>query len=512
MLLKDNLYTGTQAREKLISGITKAAAAVAVTMGSAGKNSILEDLHSPGYRLTNDGISILESIHFSDPVEELGRKILLEAVSRSNKASGDGSSTTCVLTAAIIEEGIKYLDNGTSAMDIKRSLESSIPLIEESINKQKRDITVDEVGTVASISAEDEEIGQRIQEIYQQIGKEGIIHWDISKTAEDSYTIGKGITVEMATFVSPYMCDATENGQNTNEIRLKNPKILITKQKLSSASEFNTISQELYNKEVRDLIVFCDEFEPLMIQDLIKTRMVRGFRIVLVKMPTLWKGEWYEDIALASGAKIAGPDYPLKNIKQEDIGTVDNIVITKEATYIDGIKDLSEHIALLEKEATDESRLRASRLNTKTARYFVGGISESAISHRRYKVEDAIAAAWHALNGGVVIGGGLALSEIMSYKKPTLWDVVFNRCESKSVGEKILARSLIAPYKQIKNNMGGKTFTSKDMEEQKVYDPAQIVLNAAKNAISVAANIITAETLVLLPREEEAPDNPAMVI
>jgi chaperonin GroEL len=186
----DNLYTGKEARDGIIKGIKRCASAVGGTMGTSGYNAIIQAIEQPGHFATNDGATILESIRFADPLEEMGRKILLEAVKRANKQSGDGSSTTTVLCAAIIEEGLKQLDKA-SPLEIKRSLESCIPLIEESINKQKREITVNEVGQVASISAEDEKIGAMIQEIYQQIGKDGIIHWDISKTFEDNYTIGK---------------------------------------------------------------------------------------------------------------------------------------------------------------------------------------------------------------------------------------------------------------------------------------------------------------------------------
>jgi len=166
-MFKDNLHTGEEARNKLISGIRKVADAVGGTMGTGGANSVIEMIESPGHLVTNDGFTIASSIRFSDPIEEMGRKILMEAISRANKASGDGSSTTTVLTAAILEEGIKHLKDA-SPMEIKRSLDACIPLIEESIKKQKREITVDDVGKVASISAEDESIGALIQEIYQK--------------------------------------------------------------------------------------------------------------------------------------------------------------------------------------------------------------------------------------------------------------------------------------------------------------------------------------------------------
>lgn len=513
-MIKDTLYVGLEAKKKLMSGIKKCSDAVGSTMGSGGSNGIIEAIENPGHLLTNDGATILASIRLSDPIEEMGRKILLEAVNRANKASGDGSSTTCVLTSAILEEGMKHLEDA-SPMEIKKSLEDCIPLIEDSISKQTRQITVRDVGAVASLSAEDEKIGVMIQEIYEQIGKEGIIHWDISKTADDSYQIGHGITVEGAGYFSPYMCDATESGQSTNQIRIKNPTILITTQKITSASEFNDIFESLFNKEIKDVVVFCDEVDPLVVPDLIKTRMVRGFRTVLVKMPTLWKDWWYEDLALASGAKIISPSagLPLKNATLEYLGTFHNILITKSDTYIDGIKDINGHIKFLEEEGSDESKLRASRLNTKTARYFVGAQSDSALSYRRLKVEDAISAAWQALQGGVVAGGGVAL--LMASQ-----DIGEN---VNTVGKNIMRSSLIYPLKQICINSGipisephnnlGKgnipnygydTRTKKlvDMFEAHITDPAPVVLNSVKNAISVAASILTANTVVLLPREE----------
>lgn len=500
MLTKDTLYVGEEARQKLIAGIRKCALAVGGTMGTGGSNSIIEAIENPGHMVTNDGWTILNSIRLADPIEDMGRRILMEAVSRANKQSGDGSSTTTVLTAAIIEEGLKL--GSTNFMEVKRSLEECIPLIEQSINAQKREISVDEVGAVAAISAEDEQVGKRIQEIYQQIGKTGIIHWDISKTPEDYYTVGSGITINDATYFSPYMCDADASGNSTNQIRIKNAHILVTKQKISSASDFNGIGASLNSKEIKDLVVFADEIDPLVLPDIVKTRMVRGFRIAIVKMPVLWKDQWYEDLLLATGAKLIDPvvGTSLKDTTLEHLGSVGNIVIDKQDTHLDGIKDLSAHITALEEDGTDESKVRAARLNLKTARYFVGGHSDSAISYRRLKVEDAISAAYHALNGGVVAGGGSCLASIKT-------------------GNEILDRALKAPAKQIALNSGlpdmvigadyenGKGFDSRtksfvDMFEAKITDPAVIVLNACKNAISVAASILTAQTIVMLPREE----------
>lgn len=513
MLKRDNLYTEEEALSRLMSGIRKIADAVGATMGTGGSNAIIEMIENPQHITSNDGWTIANSILLADPLEDMGRKILLESINRANKASGDGSSTTCVLTAAIIEEGIKYLPEAHS-MEIKRQLEDCIPLIEARIKSQTRQI-IDENGTldftalenVATISSEDPQIGAKIAEIYTKIGNSGIIHWDISKTAEDSYTLGSGITIEGATYFSAYMCDADEKGQSTNEIRIKNPYILVTKQKFSTAGDLNGVAATLNAQEIKDLIVFADDIDPLVVPDLIKTRMLRGFRIAVVKMPVLWKDQWFEDLAKTTGARVVDPaaGLAMKDVMLTDLGRCGNILITKDSAFLDGIKDMSDHIADLNKMVDDDSKLRASRLNTKTARYFVGAHSDSALSHRRLKVEDAISAAWQALNGGIVAGGGSALASI------ELPD---------TIGGNILTQAFKEPARRIASNAGypemvigndyknGRGYDTKtaqfcDMFEAGIIDPANIVLNAAKNAVSVAAAIITAKTVVTLPRMEE---------
>lgn len=522
----DNLYTSKETTEKLMNGIRKVADAVGSTMGTGGSNAVIEAIESPGHLMTNDGWTIANSILLSDPIEDMGRKILLEAINRANKSSGDGSSTTCVVTRATLEEGMKHMADNHK-MVIKRSLEECIPLIEESIKKQTRQITSpSQIEQVATISSEDPEIGKRIAEIYQQIGNSGIIHWDISKTAEDSYQIGTGITVEGATYYSPYMCDAAETGQNTNYIRLANPHILVVKQKITSVSDFSRIGAELNGKEVKDLIVFAEDADPLIVPDLLKTRLMRGFRIVIVKMPVIWRDQWYEDLCKATGAKFidSSAGVYLKDATMEHVGRVGNILITKDDTFLDGIQNVDQHLAALELEGTDNARQRMARLNTKTARYFVGAHSDSALSYRRLKVEDAISAAYHALNGGIVAGGGVAL---------------FNAARElpqDSIGAKILRESLMYPSLQImrnsgvpeheaRNNLatcsigsesafeGFDTSTGKivDMFEAGIVDPAPVVLNAVKNAISVAATILTINTLVTMPRDDE-PQQPQVPV
>lgn len=508
-MIKTNLFTGEEAREKLMSGILKAANAVAVTMGTSGANSVIEALENPGHFVTNDGATILSRIHFEDPLEEMGRKILLESVGRANKASGDGSSTATVLTASILSEGIKYIGK-LAPMDIKRSLEDCLPIIEASLASQKKNITMDTVEAVASISAEDSSIGSMIQKIYQEIGKEGIINWEASKVPEDSYVIGTGIKISGATYTSRYMCDFV-NGEYTNKATLENPYIFLAKSKITSQGEMEKFIGEMQQKEIKELVIFCDEMDASILNSFILARAPQtlGMRFLIIKMPVIWNDQWWEDLEKATGGRIISKSSGIKisDMKVDFLGRVGKITVDKEDTFIDGIADLTKHILALKVENTDESLQRAARLNTKTARYLVGAHSESALAYRRLKVEDAIASAAGALEYGILPGGGVAL---------------FNASNMlpDSVGGNILEKAMKAPLLQIIKNTGktdielktdkptygfdSKTGEIVDMFEAGIVDAYDVVKNAINSAIGVAAGILTVGTVVLYPRREDS--------
>lgn len=510
--MNDNLYIGSEAREKIMNGVRKCSLAVGSTMGTSGNNSLLETFDYPGISTTNDGATILAALHFSDPLEEIGRKILMEAVSRANKASGDGSSTTCVLTAAILEEGISRLSSEIAPMDIKKSLEGCIPQIEEELKKQAIEITPDNVAPVASISAEDESIGQMIQEIYQQIGKDGIVSWDVSKTPNDYYVLGKGLTIKDAGYITPYMCDMDEkSGLLKNTARLKDPKILLCQQKITSGLDFEELFKKLYSQDIREIVVFCNEIEPNVASDLVKTRAIRGFRTLVIKMPILWNDEWWKDLVIATGATIINPNdgLSLRDVEEKHLGTVEYLTANKDEVNIEGTKDLLSHIADLQAEGSNESLVRAARLNVRTARYFVGALSEQALYHRRLKVEDALNAAACALNNGVVVGGGVALLNVAT-------------SGLQGIGGEILKKALVSPMENIVKNAGkelkdigevgdsigfnSKTGKTEDLVGAKVLDPLDVVLNAIKSAIGVAATILTVGTVALLQRDAISKD------
>jgi len=504
-----------------MKGVQRASDAVAVTLGTSGANSVIEVIESPGHFVSNDGATILSRIRFEDPLEEMGRKILLEAVGRANRASGDGSSTATVLTAAILEEGVKHIGE-VAPMEIKRSLDACLPLIEKSLKAQKKDL-IDAEGNidfklleqVASISAEDESIGKMIAEIYGKIGKEGIINWEASKTNEDSYSLGSGLKIDGATYVSRYMCDFI-NGEYTKQATLEAPYVLLAKAKMTGQYEMEKLIAELQDKGVKELAIFCDEMDAPMINSFVLARAPQtlGMRFVVIKMPTVFNDDWWEDLEKATGGRIisASTGIRMKDAKMEFLGVVGKIVVTPEDTFIDGVASMKDHIRSLEAEGTELSLARAARLNTKTAKYCVGGISESGLAYRRLKVEDAINSAWCAMQHGIVAGGGAALQHSANaldiYNKENIGAVILN--EALRTPQKQIIKNSSGDYKELMPKMGGNlSFNSKtgkvvDMFEAGIVDSYDVVLGAVKNAIGVASGILTCGTVVLLPRQEES--------
>jgi chaperonin GroEL len=521
-MIKDNLFKGDAARNGLMNGIRKATEAVAGTLGTSGKNSLIQAFQSPFFYPTNDGISILNAIHFADPLEEMGRNILGEAVSRANRANGDGSSTTCVLTSAILEEGIKHIDE-SSAMEIQKSLQDCIPIIEESLKSQRKEI-VDKEGNidfrlleqVATVSSEDPAVGKMIAEIYSKIGKDGIINWESSKDTKDSYTIGTGIKIDGATYASRYMCDADGNNF-TYQATIENPLVLLAFSKITAQSEMEKLIGELVEKGVKDLVIFCNEMDAPILNSFIMARAPQtlGIRFLVIKMPTVFNDLWWEDLEKASGGRVISPasGIRMKDVGMQFLGKFGKITVNRDDTFIDGIEDLSNHLMGLKVDGSDEALARVARLNTKTARYYVGSHSESTLRQKRDKVEDAINSAWSAMQKGILPGGGIALLNASG---------VLN---DENIGGVILKDSLLKPFEQIVRNAGSdvdetfkklgtrltKGFNSKngeivDMMDEGIVDSFDVVMGAVTNAIGVASGILTCGSVVLLMRNENSVD------
>ncbi len=492
----DNFLTQDEARQKLITGINKVADAVKLTLGASGSNAILEENLIPYHIITNDGISIANKIQLQDPIENIGANIIREVADRTNKNSGDGTTTSIVLTQAILKEGSKSSKTG---MQIKRELDEMIPLIDAAIDDQKKLITVDDVEAIATISAEDPEMGKLIQEIYQKIGKDGIIELDNSNTYETYYDIKEGVRLRNCGYISSYMAN------DKQDAIYKNPSILIAKQKIASIQDVLPLLEKLSAEGKSEIVIFCDEIDTSVVSTLVLNHVQGAYKSLIIKAPRLWKEAIFQDFAKITGATIVDPSTGInfKNLEIKHLGTCDKLITSKEETTVLGINNIDEHLAELRNEGGELANLRISWLSTKAAILKLGANSESELSYKRLKAEDAINASRLALQDGVVAGGGIALLNVANI-----------------IPNEILKEALTAPFWQILENAGitgiestqnygltigydAKNNEYVDMWEKKILDPALVVKNSVRNAISIASTVLTTKVIVALNKKDE---------
>lgn len=505
----DNIHTG--ALPKMAQGIRKATEIVASTMGPKGANVDVQTKMYPFHQISNDGATILKAIELSDPIESIGLSYLKEAADRSNHNSGDGSTTTTVLLNAILEEGLK---TGNSTLEIKNSLDECLPIIEQSIHDQTRQITVEDIPAVARIAGEDEELANLLGEIYSSIGKDGIVHLEGSGSYTSSFSFIDGVRFVDTGFLSPYMAydeEAEKTGRKAAKAVYHKPTILVTKNKIEKESDINPLLEVLIARGDKTLVIFTDDMDSKMARKLIEFQKnpQRSINVLIIKAPVLWKGYVFEDFAACTGATIiedaSGTSLGNK-FRLDWLGTCETLITDKEETTLIGIQDISSHVKYLEEEGTQDAKLRLSWLITKTAILKLGAKSETELSYRTLKAEDAIFSAKLALKYGVVPGGGVALKNALT-RMP------------KTIGGDILAVALSAPYKQINLNAGRDEFVpfdgessigfdaSKgvlvDMFEAGIVDAASIVLGAVRNSLGIASTLLTTSSVILLPEDEQ---------
>lgn len=521
-----NYLHGQLAKEALMRGVFAVRDAVAPTIGPAGHDAIVQMFEWPYSGATNDGAFIAERVKSHDPFEQMGVRLIQEAIGRANKASGDGSTTTCILTAAILEEGQKHEGN------LKAELNACLPLILESLDKQTKEVSMDDVWKVATTSAQDEEMGRMIGDIFKEIGKDGVVDWDTSNKEETTYSIKEGIELKNVTFAHESLINAhtirdrIDNPREGNCIVVLHPQILITKQKIQVLSQLNPYADSLKRNGVNEMVVFCDDIEPMVKSEIelislgINPRTmqpIEPFKIILLQAPTLWKDWLYEDFALMTGATVFGDGGAAQfkgGASLSWLGTCDKLVAKRDGTYVIGGKDISEHITIL-KEASKEQRefeKRVEWLNSKGATVKMGARSEVELFYKRMKFDDSRSAAKLALQSGIVTGGGTALAKCVSILPDT-------------TGAKILKKALLAPMNQIYENAGmpivveqsvaldskygidvKQRHSVEDMFEAGITDPADVVKNAVKAAISVAGTVLDCDTLIPLEKPEHTPN------
>lgn len=486
---EDNLITGIQARKKLIKGIDTVVDAIKPSYGASGSNCIVEAFLPPYYEVTNDGKKIVEQIKLGDRVENIGANIVKECAEKSDRESGDGRKTSMILLQAIIHEGMKCKED---PMEIKRSLDECLPIIIKEIDAQTKKITANEVGKIAEIASESKKLGSTFQEIYEKIGKEGIVELDNSGLPETFYEITEGVRLLNCGFLWPYMA----NEDKGRKAVYKAPDILITKQKLNNITDLDNIIRQVHGKGRGELVIFCDEIELSVSQALAYLHAgvkpdgspINAFKTLIIKAPTLWKDWLFEDFAKITKATIIDPAQgkTLKNFQYAWLGYCDKIVTSKEETVVLGTQDITEHLENLAELNTDDAKIRIARLQTKTAILKLGANSESELSYIKGKALDARNASYLALNHGVVRGAGLALI-----------DVVLTGKIPPTIGGNILIDALYYPNEQIRENMGD-DFKAENLKG--IFDPSVVVKNSLTNALSIAGTVLTTKNVITIPK------------
>jgi chaperonin GroEL len=520
-----------KARAALKRGADKLANVVKLTLGPKGRNVAL-DRGFGAPQIVSDGVTIAKEIELKDKYENMGAQLLQEVASKTNDVAGDGTTTAVVLAQALLSGGLKNVAAGANPLAIKRGIEKGVEVVIKEL-KEKISQPVkgkEDIQHVATISANDPEIGKTIAEAMEKVGKDGVI------TVEEWQ--GIGIEVEVVEgmqfdqgYVSPYMITNPEK----MEAVLEDPYILITDQKVSALNDILPLLEKMVTSGKKNLVVIADEIEGEALATFVVNKLRGVFNTLAVKAPGFGerKKEMLQDIAILTGGKVISEEVGLKleNVTLNDLGRARRVVSTKEKTTIVGgkgdEKKIKERIAQIKQEIAqttsefDKEKLqeRLAKLVGGVAVIKVGGATEVEQKEKQHRVEDAVEATKAAVEEGIVVGGGVALIRCL----PALEKLKLEGDEK--IGLEILKSALEAPLKQIaenagrdgavvleevkkhEGNYGYNALTDKfeDLIKAGVIDPTKVTRTALQNAASVASLILTTEAVVAeIPEKKES--------
>ncbi|UPA22000.1 chaperonin GroEL [Candidatus Peribacteria bacterium] len=526
------LLFGDQARQKVLSGVTKLAAAVRATMGPKGRNVVIDKKYG-GPTVTKDGVTVAKEIELDDPFENMGAQLVKEAATKTNDAAGDGTTTATVLAHAMMDEGMKHLSSGSNPILIKRGMEMATGAVTDFLGKLKKDVTKkDEFEAVATISAQDSEIGKAIAEVIDEVGKDGVVTVEAGQTLGLEKEFVEGMQFDNG-YISPYFVTDTARMDAVFE----NASILITDKKISSIQEILPLLEGLAQKGKKEIVIIAENIEGEALTTLILNKLRGTFVALAVKAPAFGdrRKEILKDIAALTGGRVISEEVGLKleNATVADLGTARRVVASKDATLIVGGRGkkadiemrINEIKAQLDytKSDFDREKLqeRLAKLTGGVAVIKVGAATEVEQKEKQHRVEDALSATRAAAEEGIVPGGGTAYIRAL----PTL-EALLKKTSNKDeqIGIQIVMNSLTAPAKNIAENAGvaGDVVVSKvkegkdgfgynaltgeytDLVKGMVIDPKKVSRAALENAVSVAAMFLTLEVAVTdIPKKEE---------
>ncbi len=541
-MAKQIIY-GNDARAKIKKGVDKLANAVKITLGPKGRNVILDKGYgSP--TITNDGVTIAKEIEIEDKFENVGAALVKEVASKTNDVSGDGTTTATLLSQAIINEGLKYVSMGINPVGIRRGIEEAAREIVVELNKAKKEIsTKAETMQVATISAEDSEIGEVIADIIEKVGPEAPITVEESQTFGISKEIVEGMQFDKG-YVSPYMITNAEK----MEAEYKDAYILITDKKISGINEILPLLEKIAQSGKKDLVIIADEVEGEALATFVVNKLRGTFNTLAVKAPGFGdrRKEMLQDIAILTGGQVITEELGLKleNTDLKMLGHARKVLATKDNTTIiegKGKKaDIDKRVAQIKMELDrstsdfDKEKLqeRLAKLSGGVAVIKVGAATETELTYKKHKVEDAVAATKAAVQEGIVAGGGTAFIKAAQavqkrFEKGNFSTPIKTVSEEFKAGFKILLRAVEEPLRQIAANAGqedaavilddikkseypnrGFNAVSNRMEDDMIkagiIDPVKVTRSALENSASMSAIFLTTEVVVTdLPEKKE---------
>jgi chaperonin GroEL len=523
------------ARKALESGAKKLADAVRITVGPKGCNVVLDKKYGSPL-ITNDGVTIAKEIDLEDQFENMGAQLVKEVASKTQDVAGDGTTTATILAYSMIKEGLKNVAAGANPMFVKKGIEKACKKAVDEIAKIKVPIDSSEkIAQVASISANDTEVGKIIAEAMDRVGRDGVITVEESQSINTDLDVVEGMQFDKG-YASPYMVTDSER----MEAVLENPYILITESKVSSMQDLLPVVNKVLETR-RPLLIIAEEVEGEALATLVLNKLRGTFTCVAVKAPGFGdrRKEMLEDIAiLTNGQKITEElGMKLENVELDQLGQAKKITVTKDNTIIVADTTESENvekrIAQIRsqiKETTsdyDKEKLqeRLAKLVGGVAQIRVGAATETELKEKKKRIEDALSATRAAVEEGIVAGGGVALLDVL----PAL-DNLTDETKDIQIGIDVLRKSLVDPLKQIASNAGfeGSIVVEKvktlekghginvltgeyiDMIKNGIIDPAKVTRSALQNAASIAGIALTTEVLVTDVKEEKEAGMPAM--
>ena len=530
MAAKDVKF-GREAREGIQRGVDTLANAVKVTLGPKGRNVVL-DKSFGAPRITKDGVTVAKEIELKDKFENMGAQMLKEVASKSNDAAGDGTTTATVLAQSIVTEGMKSVAAGMNPMDLKRGIDLAVEKVVENLKNRSKDVSgSSEIAQVGIISANgDREVGEKIAEAMDKVGKEGVITVDESKGLEFELETVEGMQFDRG-YLSPYFI----TNPDKMTVELDNPYILIHEKKLSNLQAMLPVLEAAVQSG-RPLLIIAEDIEGEALATLVVNKLRGGLKVAAVKAPGFGdrRKAMLQDIAILTKGEMISEDLGIKleNVTLGMLGEAKRVTIDKDnTTIVDGAGDegdikarVSEIRTQIDNTSSDYDREklqeRLAKLAGGVAVIKVGGATEVEVKERKDRVDDALHATRAAVEEGIVPGGGTALL----YASKAL-EGVSGANDDQTRGIDIVRRALTAPVRQIASNAGhdgavvsGKLFDGNDenlgfnaatdtyenLVSAGVIDPTKVVRTALQNAASVAGLLITTEAAVVDKPEDKA--------